>query len=276
MEAARRNPLANMSPALAGSLLLHVLIAAAFLISWPWGKQIPIGTVVPVTVVTQGPPDVRPAEQAPVEQTAQVEEPEPAPPEPVTPPPPPPPPAPAPKPTPAPPKPAPPKPTPKPAPAPAKPAPPEKTLDFDALQKSIARSRARNPAPPRPNPAPRGPTRPETAVEARPALGPAQGLSAAALGALANELQRRWNPNCEVEGGSDVNVRVAFRIGTGGRLLGQPVAQNINSASPVVRAAADRAVRAVRQAEPFESLPSDLFGQQIVVTFDAKQACSSR
>lgn len=274
MEAARRNPLERLSPALAGSLLLHVVVAAAFLISWPWAKEIPIGMVVPITVVTQGPPDIRAAEQAPEPQTAQVEEPEPAP-EPVTPPPPPPPPAPAPpKPTPVPPKTAPPKPVP--TPAPAKPAPPEKTLDFDALQKSIARSRARNPAPPRPAQAAPGPTRQETAVQARPAVGPAVGLSASALGALAAELQRRWNPNCEVEGGSDVNVRVVFRIGAGGRLLGPPAAQNINNANPVVRAAADRAVRAVRQAEPFESLPSDLFGQQIVVTFDAKQACSSR
>jgi len=260
----------NISPALVGSVLLHGTVAAALLISWPWLKKpVPIGTVVPITVVTKGPPDVRPAEQAPEEQTAQTEDPQDAPPEPTPPPAAPPPPAPAPAPKPAL-KPA--VPAPKPAPAPAQ----QPSLDFDALQKSIARSRARNPAPPRPTPAPRGPTRQETAVLARPAIGPAQGMSAMALGSLAAELQRRWNPNCEVEGGSDANVRVVFRIGPGGRLLGNPVAQNLETATPVVRAAADRAVRAVRQAEPFESLPSDLFGQQIVVTFDAKQACSSR
>ncbi len=258
----------NISPAFAGSVLLHGTVAAALLISWPWlQKPVPIGTVVPITVVTQGPPDVRPAEQALEDQTAQTEDPQDVPPEPVAPPAAPPPPAPAPAPTPAL-KPA----VPAPKPAPAQ----QQSLDFDALQKSIARSRARNPAPPRLTPAPRGPTRQETAVEARPAVGPAQGLSALALGSLAAELQRRWNPGCEVEGGADANVKIMFRIGPGGRLLGNPVAQNMEGASGVVRVAADRAVRAVRQAEPFESLPSDLFGQQIVVTFDAKQACSSR
>ena len=203
---------------------------------------------------------------------ALTEEPTPeAPPEPT-----PPPPAPAPPPPTPTPKPPVPKPVPAPAPKPAPPA-PQQTFDFDSLQKSIARSRARNPSPPRPSPAPRGPAQAETAVNARPAVGAATALSATALNGLSSELQRRWNPNCEVEGGGTVIVRIAFRLGAGGVLVGDQTIQGVTGADPTQnRIAAERALRAVRQAAPFESLPSDLFGQSIVVTFDAKQACSTR
>src|SRR5260221_370013 len=104
-----------------------------------------------------------------------------------------------------PPKPAPPPPTPKPIPTPANPVPapaakPQKSLDLDALSASI--SRLQKPSTPKPSSAAKGPARPETALQARPALG--AGVSAAALTGLTDELQRRWNPNCDVEGGRDV------------------------------------------------------------------------
>ena len=118
----------------------------------------------------------------------------------------------------------------------------------------------------------KGPARPETAKDARPALG--QGLSASALVGLTDELQRRWNPNCEVEGGSNVNVRVVFVIGPGGRVVGQPESPGTSSPDSVVKAASDRAVRALLQASPFAYLPSDLYGQKIALNFNAKQACS--
>ena len=33
----------------------------------------------------------------------------------------------------------------------------------------------------------------------------------------------RWNPNCEVEGGRDVLVRVAFKLGVGGQVVGDVI-----------------------------------------------------
>jgi hypothetical protein len=95
-----------------------------------------------------------------------------------------------------------------------------------------------------------------------------------ALGVLAAELQRRWNPNCEVEGGSSVDIKVGFRLIQGGRIAGDVESSGAAATDPVVKAASDRAVRAVRQAAPFESLPQELFGQKIVVNFNAKQACA--
>jgi protein TonB len=252
-----------------GSVLLHATVAALLLISWNFTRDLKVGSVVPVTIVSKAPEaDVRPAEQAPVEQEAQTETPVPEAPHQSTPP------APEPKPAPPPPKPV---PTPKvvkpiPAPAPVKPAPPakpEKSLDLDALSASI--SKMTKPAPPKPSSAAKGPARADTAPVARQTVG--TGLSAAAMSGLADELQRRWNPNCDVEGGRDVQVRVTFTIGQGGQVVGDAVPQIKGAATDVARAAADRAVRAVYAASPYKTLPREFYGEKIAVNFNAREAC---
>ena len=92
---------------------------------------------------------------------------------------------------------------------------------------------------------------------------------------LSDELNRRWNPNCAVEGGQDVNVKVTLRLGPGGRLIGQPTSNAANSPDPIVKAASDRAIRAVIEAAPFDTLPTELFGQTYSVNFDARKACAA-
>jgi outer membrane biosynthesis protein TonB len=273
----------DLSPALLGSALLHGLFAVALLITWPWSRELRIGAVVPVKIITNASTtDLRPAVQAPEAQTAQTETPtpdaeiqpaEPAPEPTPTPP--------APQPAPAAPaKPVPPKPTPTPAPKPvpkpptAKPTPAAKPaekadLDLDAMLKSLKPSKASGA---RRSSAAKGPARPETAVEARPAAG--TGLSAASVAGLADELERRWNPNCDVEGGRDVQVLVKFTLGQAGQVVGQVTADGQTSSNPVVQAAADRAVRAVYAASPFSNLPRELYGQSIKVRFDARKACA--
>jgi outer membrane biosynthesis protein TonB len=272
----------ELSPAALGSILLHAGIAAALLISWPWARDLKVGAVVPVTIVANAPvTDLRAAEQAPVEQDAQTETPVPDAPADVTPPPATPTP-PAPQPTPAPakaapppkpapvptPKPAPPQPAPKAAASKAQPKPAEKSLDFDALLASIPGSKSA----PRPSSAPKGASRPQTAQQARPNLG--SGLSAsAAMTGLADELQRRWNPNCEVEGGRDVVVRVTFALGAGGQLVGEPASEIRGARNAVSQASAERAVRAVYAASPFRNLPREFYGQRVAVNFNAREAC---
>lgn len=255
---ASRRAETGFSPALIGSVALHGLVAAVILVGLPWKKPTPItlGESVPVNIVTNGPTNVRPAEEALEDQTALAEEPVPeATPEP---------PAPAPAPV----------PTPKPTPTPAKKPTPAPAKDdfFASLEASLSKTKKSTT---KPNAAaPKGPSRAETSVSARPAVGAATGLSAAALGRLQGEVQDRWNPNCEVEGGSNVNVRVVFVIGPGGRVVGQPESPGTTSPDSVVKAASDRAVRALLQASPFAYLPSDLYGQKIALNFNAKQACS--
>lgn len=258
----------ELSPAMMGSVLLHATVAIAMLISWNFTRDLKMGSVVPVTIVSRAPDaDIRPAEQAPVEQAAASEAPIPDAPLQSTPP------APEPKPAPPPPKPMPTVAKPVPAPAPAKPAPPakpEKSLDLDALSASV--SRMSKPAVPKPSSAPQGPARPETALQARPTVG--AGLSAAAMTGLVDELQRRWNPNCDVEGGRDVQVRVTFTIGAGGQVIGDAASQIKSGPSAVAQAGAERAVRAVYAAAPYRSLPREFYGTKIAVNFNAREACS--
>jgi outer membrane biosynthesis protein TonB len=269
----------NLSPAAAGSLLLHLGVVALLMVSWPWARDLKMGAVVPVNIVANAPStDLRPAVQAPEEQSALTEAPiadapvqevtpEPAP----TPTPPAPQPAARPAPTPPAARPAPKTPAPQkaaqPAAKPAKPA----DLDFDALLASV--SKAARASGGRQSSAARGPSRAETATQARPDLG--KGLAASAIAGLSEELQRRWNPNCDVEGGRDVQIRTTFTLGISGQVLGE-VRSEIRGgpASPVAQAAAERATRAVYAAAPFKNLPQDLYGQRIGVNFNARQACS--
>jgi len=267
----RRDDKTNFSPALVGSIGLHVLVVAAILIGpWKPSKPVIIGESVPVTIVTEGPTNVRPAIEDVVDQTAQTEEPtpeaDPQPPAPV--------PAPVPTPAPAPPKTATPAPTPK--PTPTKPAPAKPEPDFFAsLEKTLAKT-PKATGKPVAN-APKGPTRPETATQARPGAGAMTGLQAAAINGMKDEIQRRWNPNCEVEGGAAVQVKVSFKLATGGRIVGQVTAGDAErSSDPVVKAAADRAIRAVYQSAPFEGLPPDYYGQQLNLNFKARDACAAR
>jgi outer membrane biosynthesis protein TonB len=253
-----------------GSAVLHLTVAVLLLISWNFSHELKVGAVVPVTIVANAPEtNLREAEQAPVEQQAATPEPQPsapaqsqAQPEP-------------PKPIPPPPQPKPLPPTPKaiePKPA-ARPAPPkpEKTLDLDALSASITKMAKNTPA--RPSAAAKGPARPETAQQARPALGNGA-ASAAAIQGLADELQRRWNPNCAVDGGRDVLVRVNFTIGAGGQVEGDVTPEIRSARNAVAVAAANRAVSAVYAAAPFRNLPREFYGERVSVNFNAREACA--
>jgi protein TonB len=259
------------SPALLGSLLLHATFAALLIISWSFSRNLKDGSVVPVTIVSSAPPsdDVRPAEQAPIEQSAATEAPVPTAPLEATPP------APQPKPAPPPPTPA---PVPKlvkpiPTPAPAKPAPPakpEKSLDLDALSASI--SKMSKPA--KPSSAPKGPAHAETAPVARQTIG--TGVSALAMNGLVTQLRKHWHPNCEVEGARDVNIRVSFTIGSNGQVDPGSASAGASetSANPVVKAAAERAVRSIYEVAALKLITPDFYGQRVTATFPGNEACS--
>ena len=270
---------------LAAAIVLHLGVFAALLLTAK-PTVIPMGSAVPVTIVSEAPAASAPkADPAPEAKPALSEAPvvEARPPEPA--------PAPPPRPTPAPPKPprqAPPKPAPKPKPALAKPIPkptpaqPAKplaktakpdqhartALDLDALQASLATSTHQTVA--RPSSAPRGPTRAQTAPE----TGPVPGVSRADQAGLSQLLNRLWNPNCSVEGGDAVLVSVTFTVGYDGRLIGRVSAGGReNSSDPVVQAAARRALDAVHAVEPYQPVYR---GAPFRINFDAKKACAGR
>jgi periplasmic protein TonB len=277
-------PRQTRAPAFVAAILLHASVLALVLFV-PSHAPKPIGSSVPINIVSTAPfTDTRPAVQAPQTQAAQapapVPEAKPQPPAPI--------PAPAPaftetrpqprvraeRPTPVP------QPSPKVArltqtptqqpslKAAAQPA--SKPFDFDRLQQIIASAKRNEGA--QASSAKRGPARVETAEQARPDAG--QGLSQSDLAGLQQLLERLWNPNCDVVGGSSVRVKVHFLVGLNGELLGRPSAGGLEGSSdPVVAAAARRALDAIHRAAPYSE---PYYGQSITVNFDAKEACAKR
>jgi outer membrane biosynthesis protein TonB len=287
-------------PSYLTSAILHLAVFLAAYITWPmWSKPIKLTEAVPVTIVTSAPAaDVRPAEQAEKVETAQAPapvpeaEPQPPAPEPLpTPkpaPPPPPTPQPKPRPTPKPPQPAPPQPapTPKPTPPPPPKAKPQE-LNLDRLAASKASKAAAKSqsldlnalaggSPKTRSSAAKGPARAETDLLSRLAVGRASALSGDALSALQAKLNRLWNPNCGVEGGANVQVRIHVLLATDGSIAGGPTVigkTSSGASADVVQVAAQRALGAVQRGAPYTELPKDS-AHDLNLAFNAKRACA--
>jgi len=118
---------------------------------------------------------------------------------------------------------------------------------------------------------------PPRAVMAATAEDPDQARARArALNAFAAKLERLWAPYCGPAGLSDLTIQVAFRLNPNGNLIGAPVSSQQGATDAIIKAASNRAVRAVYAAQPMTNLPATLYGPRIVVNFNAKQACSQR
>ena len=261
----------DLRPALAGSLALHVLFLGAGLIAFPQTVRM-ARSPVPVTIVTRAPTaDLRPAFEAPEPEAALSPELEPStqPPAPVA------------EVTPTPLPKAPPPPTP-----PTKATPPP-TFDLNALASRLPQpkqqpraedldlNRLASRLPQAKANAARGAPRPETATEARPAAGAAQGLTADEASLLAAKLIRLWRPNCVAEGAADIQVRVNIQLTPSGDLAAPPRIVGAQRNDSLWAASAQRALTAVRQGEPYDELPRARYAQwkDINFNFNARQAC---
>ena len=246
------------SPAIVGSLALHAGVVALALVSWSKPDELkPLVNSVPVSIVSDieiaaAPADNPQPEPSPEDgATAPVETPpEPVPPEPTPPPPRPTPPAPKPVPTP---------PAPRPTPAPARPAPakPAPGLDLDALA---------------------GPPR-QTPNRGRPAAGQqGTGQASQATGpqitAIFNQVYPNWILPCDIPGADELRIQVDLTLSADGRITRGPTLVNPQS-SAVYRAAADGALRALRQTAPFD-VPTGFPGGAYRPTFNTERACANR
>ena len=254
-------------PAILAAVILHAAVLAFVILVPVRSAMLPVGSSVPINIVSSAPfTDTRQAVQAAQTEAAAAPQPTPqAPPQP-------------PAATPAPPAfsqaasqaPKPPKPTAAQAAEHAKTPPAPPSFDMNRLQQIISqhqRSGGQSTSS-----AQRGPARPETAPEDRPNAG--QGISISDQVGLQQLLERLWNPNCDVAGGSSVKLKVRFIVGLSGDLLGAPNAGGQErSGDAVISAAARRALDAVREAAPYSP---PYYGQTITVNFDAKEACAKR
>lgn len=256
------------SPAVLGAILLHAGVAALFLLRWPQPDDeiTPMVSSVPVSIISDAVVEAAPADNPSEElvtedaATAPVDvPPEPTPPTPT-------PPAPTPRPTPTPiTRPTPPRPTP-PRPTPPRPNPPnasttrpQPSLDLDAL------AGPRRPAPPTQNP--------------RPATGQqGQGQAAQATGpqltAIFNQVYPNWTLPCDIPGANALRIEMDLTLSPDGRITAGPSLRNARS-DAVYRAAADGALRAIRQTAPFD-VPQGFPGGQFRPVFVTERACRNR
>lgn len=255
------------APALVGSVILHLGLAALALWRWPHRPVDLSASAVSVTLVSaakaQAPrpaPAVTPEPEAPPPPEEAKAEPEP--------------PAEAPPPPPAvSPKPAPPpkdkglKPE-KPTPAKAAKPSPTPSLDLDALAASLAKP-SRAPA----KPAAAAPAKPSGA----PTPGPTAAMAGAALKGLTDKVTRNWVLNCEVPGTRDVVAHVRFTLSSEGRVIVGPTLLD-SGGSTVFAGAAEAAVRAIKAGAPYsrDEVPAEYLNQPITMRFFARDACAGR
>ena len=288
------------SPAILGSLALHAgVVALAFLmVSHRTDEdETPLVASVPVTIVSEEVIQAAPADNPQPEPspddaaTAPVQQPDPVPPTPE-----PTPPQPQPRPTPTPPRPTPPRPaptptpTPRPTPTPTPPRPTPRPQPPTPAPPTKAQPSPRpaTPAPARPAPqrtepsldldALAGPTRP-TNNRGRPATGQqGAGTASQATGpqitAIFNQVYPNWILPCDIPGADQLRIQVELTLSADGRITRGPSLINAQS-SNVYRAAADGALRALRQTAPFD-VPQGFPGGVYRPTFNTERACRNR
>lgn len=124
----------------------------------------------------------------------------------------------------------------------------------------------------------RGPSRP-TGNTGRPATGQqGRGSASQATGpqitAMFNQVYPHWILPCDIPGADQLRIQVDVTLSADGRITRGPTLVNPQNTS-VYRAAAEGALRALRQAAPF-TVPANFEGGQYRPTFNTERACANR
>ena len=283
-------------PSIVGSVALHAVIVGLAVFALPREKVLtPMTSSVPVSIISSevieaaaadNPSDELVTDDAATAPSEAVEAPpEPAPPSPPVPTPP----TPTP-PRPTPPRPTPPRPTPTPTPTPTpRPTPPRPTPTPTPPRPTPTPPRP-TPTPPRAAPTPprtqpsldlnalAGPRRP-TGNTGRPATGQSgAGQASQATGpqltAIFNQVYPNWTLPCDIPGADQLRIQIDVTLSADGRITDGPTLLNPQSGN-VYRAAADGALRALRQTAPFD-VPAGFPGGSFRPTFNTERACRNR
>lgn len=189
----------------------------------------------------------------------------------------------------APPEPTPPEPVPA-SPTPVPPAPPEKARTPRPTP-PVTRPRPASPQPPKPAPPRReepslnlsdlaGPARPgpRRPTPRPPTGGGANGAAGQTMGpqvtAMFQQIIPNWILPCDVPGARNLRIQMDVTLSSDGRITSGPVLLSPRS-DPVWRAAADGAMRALRQTAPFD-VPRGFTGGSYRPTFNTEEACRNR
>ena len=120
---------------------------------------------------------------------------------------------------------------------------------------------------PAPTTGPRAPTGQQGAGRAPQATGPQ-------LTAIFNQVYPNWILPCDIPGADQLRIEMDVTLSADGRITSGPTLRNPRS-DPVYRAAADGALRAIRQTAPFD-VPAGFPGGPYRPTFNTERACRNR
>ena len=158
----------------------------------------------------------------------------------------------------------------KPKPKPALKAEPKRDFNTDRIAALLNKipDAAREPDPADPIDAPRKPVRGQS-------NGTQMTMSVNEIDALRARIAQCWSPPPGGLGADAIIVKLRLRLNEDGSLIGYPSIANSGS-SPFFQAAADSAVRAVFQCQPY-ALPSEKYEvwRDMILTFDPRQMYSS-
>ncbi|WP_297803061.1 hypothetical protein, partial [uncultured Brevundimonas sp.] len=123
-----------------------------------------------------------------------------------------------------------------------------------------------------------GPQR-QTGNTGRPATGQ-QGRGSAPqaagpqLAASFNKVYDYWAPLCDIDAARSLRIQMDITLSRDGRITSGPTLVNPQPSS-IYRAAAEGAIRALRQAQPFD-VPANFEGGQYRPSFNTERACANR
>ncbi|MBA4333198.1 MAG: hypothetical protein C0414_14750 [Brevundimonas sp.] len=92
--------------------------------------------------------------------------------------------------------------------------------------------------------------------------------------AIFNQVYPNWVLPCDIPGADQLRIQVELTLSADGRITRGPSLINPQSSS-VYRAAADGALRALRQTAPFD-VPQGFPGGAYRPTFNTERACRNR
>ncbi len=91
-----------------------------------------------------------------------------------------------------------------------------------------------------------------------------------ALTQMVHTLSRHWQPDCTVHWTR--NIQISLRIGSDGRIVGDPAWTNPID-DPSTRKAAEAVIKTIVDNQPYLGLPATIYDQTLAIEFEPRQAC---
>ena len=92
---------------------------------------------------------------------------------------------------------------------------------------------------------------------------------------LSYKIMVRWLAPCDLKDDKNSVVVMKFMISPDGMLKGEPE-WDVPREDKTWQLASERAIAAIKKAQPYGNLPPELYNMPIKMTFDARKACQAQ